>query len=67
MVKKVGCVNGDEVPNFLEAYKAKMMKRDVDEEMRQKYFCWVAAVSMHKEVKDLEEAHEKWESFQETY
>ena len=37
----------------------------MDEAMRLDFFCRVANVSMHNEVKKLREAHESWESFEE--
>ena len=36
----------------------------MDEAMRLDFFCRVANVSMHNEVKKLREAHESWESFE---
>ena len=58
MVKKVGYFNENEVPKFLEAYNAKMTKRDVDAAMRLKCFFRVMAVPMYKEVKGPQEAHD---------
>ena len=56
--KVVGRFNGDDVPNKLGAYNAEMMERGVDKEMRLDFFCRVANVSMHNEVKKLREAHD---------
>ena len=64
VVDRVGRFNGDDVPRFLEAYDAEMTEWGVDEAMRLEYFRRVAAVSVHKEVKELQEAHESWESFE---
>ena len=36
----------------------------MDEAMRLDFFCRVANVSMHNEVKKLREAHESWDSFE---
>ena len=33
--------------------------------MRLKYFCLVVAVRMHGELKELREAHNSWEAFEE--
>ena len=65
VVDRVGRFNGDEVPNFLRAYNAEMVEWGVDEATRQEYFCRVVAVSIHKEVTKLQQAHESWVSFQE--
>ena len=64
VVDRVGRFNGDDVPRFLEAYNAEMMKEGVDGAMRLECFRRVAAVSVHKEVTELREAHESWESFE---
>ena len=64
VVDRVGRFNGDDVPRFLEAQDAEMAKGGVDEAMRLEYFPRVAAVSVHKEVKELREAHESWVSFE---
>ena len=53
VVGRVGRFSGDDVPNILEAYKDEMTERGVDEEMRLDYFCRVANVSTHEEVKRL--------------
>ena len=49
----------------MRAYNAEMMKRDADEATRLEYFCRVVAVPIHKEVKELREAHDSWVSFEE--
>ena len=64
VVGRVGRYNGDDVPKILGAYNAEMTERGVDEAMRLDFFCRVANVSMHNEVKKLREAHESWESFE---
>ena len=63
VVEKVGYLNGDEVANILKPYNAEMTTRDVDEATRLKYFCRVVAVSIHKDVRELQEAHKSWVSF----
>ena len=41
-----------------------MTELDMDEAMSLEYFCRVVVVSTHKEVKELREAHDPWESFE---
>ena len=65
VVQEDGRLNGDNVPKFLRAYNAEMRKRDVDVATRLEYFCRVVAVLIHKEVKELREAHDSWLSFEE--
>ena len=65
VVKKVDCFNRNGVPNFLKAYNVEMTMRDVYEATKLKYFCQVVAISIHKEVRELQEAHKSWASFEE--
>ena len=60
VVGRAGRFNGDDVPNFLEAYNMEMDARGVEEALRLEYFCRVVAEPIHAEVKELRSAHESW-------
>ena len=64
MVGRVSWFNVDKIPIFLRAYNVEMTKWGMEEATRMEYFCRVVAVSMHKEVKELRESHESWESLE---
>ena len=64
VVRLVGRFDGKEVPNFLRAYDAEMTGMGVDEATRLEFFRRTAAASKYEEVKELQEAHESWESFE---
>ena len=50
VVRRVGRLNGKDVPKFLGAYNAETTKRGVDDATRLELFCRVAAISRYKEV-----------------
>ena len=64
VVRLVGRFDGKEVPKFLRAYDAEMTGMGVDEATRLEFFRRAAAASKYEEVKELQEAHESWESFE---
>ena len=65
VVERVGYFNGAEAQKFLYAYNIEMDSRGVNEAMKLEYFCWVVAEPIHKEVKELREAHDSWVTFEE--
>ena len=65
VIEEVDRFNRDEVPNFIKTYNAEMTTRDVDKATRLEYFRQVVSVHIHKEVKELREAHDSWVSFKE--
>ena len=64
VVERVGYFNGAEAQKFLYAYNIEMDSRGVNEAMKLEYFCWVVAEPIHKEVKELREAHDSWVTFE---
>ena len=65
VVKQVGYFNGVEVQKFLKAYNAEMGSRGVNEALRLEYFCRVVAEPIYEEMKEHQEAHDSWVSFEE--
>ena len=65
VVERVGRLNGDKVPFYLEAYNTEMEAQEVDEALRFEFFCRAIATRMHATVKELREAHSSWEAFEE--
>jgi hypothetical protein len=63
-VGRAGRFNGDDVPNFLEAYNGEMDVRGVKAALRLEYFCRVVADPIYAEVEELRNAHGSWESFE---
>ena len=60
VVERVGRFNVDDVPSYMQAYE-EMNARDVEEALRLKFFCLIAAPRIHAEVKELGEALNSWE------
>ena len=65
VVKKIGYFNGVEVQKFLKSYNAEMGSRGVNEALRLEYFCRVVAEPIYEEMKEHQEAHDSWVSFEE--
>ena len=63
--RRVGRFNRDDVPSYVQAYNEKMNARDVEEALRLEFFCWIAAPQILAEVKELGEALNSWEAFEE--
>jgi hypothetical protein len=64
VVGRADRLNGDDVPNFLEAYNGEMDARGIEVALRLEYFCRVVAGPMYAQVKELRNAHGSWESFE---
>ena len=67
MVESVSLYNGDKVPFYLEAYNAKMEVRGVNDALRLEFFCRIATPRIYAEVKELGEALNSWEAFEEAF
>ena len=65
VVERIGRFNGDDVPSYMQAYNKEMNARDVEEALRLEFFCRIAAPRIHAEVKELGEALNSWEAFEE--
>ena len=66
VVEQVSYFNGTEVQSFLEVYNGEMDSRGVDKAMRLDYFCRVVDQLIFKDVKELQEAHDSWPTFEKT-
>ena len=64
VVEQVSYFNGTEVQSFLEVYNGEMDSRGVDKAMRLDYFCRVVDQLIFKDVKELQEAHDSWVTFE---
>ena len=53
VVDMTGRLNGKDVTNYLEAFKAKMLMRDVPEDTQLSAFTRVATPSIHAEVLEI--------------
>ena len=58
--------NSIDVQSFLKVYNEEMDSRSVDEAMRLEYFCRVVDQPIFKAIKELQEAHDSWTTFERT-
>ena len=65
VAERVGHFNGDEVPSYMQVYNEEMDARGVEDALRLEFFCWIAAPRIYVEVKELGEALNAWEAFEE--
>ena len=65
VAERVGHLNGDEVPSYMQVYNEEMDARGVDDALRLEFFCRITAPRIYVEVKDLGEALSSWEAFKE--
>ena len=65
VVERVGRFNGDDVPSYMQAYNEEMDAQGVEDALRLEFFCRIAAPRIHAKVKELGEALNSWEAFEE--
>ena len=63
-MKLVGCKEG-QICKFFKGLQCGDDKENVDEAMGLEYFCWVVAIRIYEEMKELQEAHDSWMSYEE--
>ena len=66
VVERVSYFNGAEVQSFQKVYNEEMDARGVDEAMRLEYFCRVVDQPIFKAIKEFQEAHDSWPTFEKT-
>ena len=63
--ERVGHFNGEKVPFYMEVYNAEMDVRGINDALRLEFFCQIATRRIYAKVKEIEEAHSSWETFEE--
>ena len=64
VVEKVSRFNGDDVPSYMKAYNEEMDGQGIEEALRLEFFYRIAAPRIHAKVKELGEALNSWQSFE---
>ena len=65
VAERVSCFNGDDVPSYMQAYNGEMDAQGVEDALRLEFFCRIATPWIHAKVKELGEALNSWEAFEE--
>ena len=64
MVDKIGRFNGKDATSYLEAYRAKMLMRNIPEDSRLSGFPRVVTPSIHAEVLEVQADYRNWADFE---
>ena len=64
IVSTTGRFNGKDVTNYLEAYKAKMLIRDISKDERLSGFPRVVTPTIHVEVLEVQAHWRNWQDFE---
>ena len=58
-------VSSFKFPFYMEVYNAEMDVRGINDALRLEFFCQIATRRIYAKVKEIEEAHSSWETFEE--